>query len=183
MTKPVGPTARELKLAANKTIPDLLEPSLKILFCGINPGLYSAAISHHFGHPSNRFWKALYEAGLTGRLLSPYEDQEILKLGYGLTNIVSRASVGESELFPKELIEGGRRLKKKLLVYQPAWIAFFGLGAYRLAFGQPQAKVGEQGTMMAETRVWLLPSTSGLNANYQLPQIVAQLKELKQRAD
>ena len=110
-----------------------------MLFCGINPGLYTAAIGHHFGRPGNRFWPTIHHAGFTPRLLSPYEERELLPLGYGITNVVDRATAAADELEPQEYIEGGRRLAAKLRTCRPAVLAVLGVGAYRTAFQQPRA--------------------------------------------
>src|SRR5437868_10335286 len=112
--KRIKPTREDLIAAANKTVPDVLTPHLKVLFCGINPGLYSAAIGHHFGRPGNRFWPALYAGGFTPRVFSPFEDGDLLQLGYGITNVVARSSAAAAELAPEELLAGGHRLQRKV---------------------------------------------------------------------
>src|SRR5256714_12270322 len=122
------PTRLELLAARDKTLPDVIAPGLRVLFCGINPGLYTAAIGHHFGRPGNRFWPALHRAGFTPRLLSPYEEQELLPLGYGITNVVDRATAAAAELSPEELVEGGRRLQAKVRRYRPRVLAVLGVG-------------------------------------------------------
>src|SRR5437762_11681749 len=123
-SKPFKPTKQQLVEAAGKTLPDVIAPNLRVLFCGINPGLYSAAVGHHFARPGNRFWPTLHAAGFTERLLSPFEECELLPRGYGITNIVHRATAAANELSTEELIEGGRRLKQKVLRYRPAVVAF-----------------------------------------------------------
>src|SRR5207302_2309075 len=120
------------------TVPDLIAPRLRALFCGINPGLYSAAVSHHFARPGNRFWPALYAAGFTNRLLSPFEERELLKLDYGITNVVNRATAMADELSTTELIAGGQRLEAKVRRYRPRCLAVLGIGAYRAAFNRPK---------------------------------------------
>src|ERR1700724_4871712 len=85
---PFKPTRQQLIEAAGKTVPDVIGPELRVLFCGINPGLYTAAVGHHFARPGNRFWPALHAAGFTDRLLSPFEERELLARGYGITHIV-----------------------------------------------------------------------------------------------
>src|SRR5689334_14901205 len=117
------PTPAQLRAAHGKTLPDVIAPDLKVLFCGINPGLYTAAIGHHFGRPGNRFWPTLHRAGFTPRLLSPYEQRELLPLGYGITNVVARATAAADELEPEEYVLGGRALLAKLRKYQPAVLA------------------------------------------------------------
>src|SRR5438874_1850623 len=116
------PTKAELLAAANRTVPDLIQPGLRVLFCGINPGLYSAVIGHHFGRPGNRFWPTLHAAGFTDRLLWAYEERELLGLGYGITNVVGRASAAADELTEAELVAGGRRLKTRVRRFKPRYL-------------------------------------------------------------
>ena len=153
-----------------------------MLFCGINPGLYSAATGNHFARPGNRFWPALYAAGFTARLLHPSEKAELLKSGYGLTNLVARATASADELAPAEFVAGRRRLAIKVRRYRPRIVAFLGLGAYRHAFGRPQATLGPQAERFEGAAVWVLPSPSGLNANYQMPALVKLLRTLWQQS-
>jgi TDG/mug DNA glycosylase family protein len=140
---------------------------LRVLFCGINPGLYTAAVGHHFARPGNRFWPALYEAGFTSRLLSPFEERELLRDGFGITNLVARATATAAELEDEELVKGARRLATKVRRYSPAIVAVVGVGAYRTAFGRPRAEPGLQDETVAGARAWVLPNPSGLNAHYQ----------------
>jgi double-stranded uracil-DNA glycosylase len=172
------PTKAELLAAANKTIPDLIAPGLKVLFCGINPGLYSAAIGHHFGRPGNRFWPALFAAGFTPRLIDPSEEHELLTLGYGITNVASRATAAADELRPEELRAGGKTLRAKVLRFAPQIVAVLGVGAYRTAFEQPKASLGLQEPPIGGTRLWVLPSPSGLNAHYQPHSLAKLFREL-----
>lgn len=177
------PTKEELLSAANKTVPDVLAPGLKILFCGINPGLYTAAVGHHFARPGNRFWPALYQAGITPRLLQPHEERELLKWGYGITNVVARASAAASELTRAELLEGGRILEQKVRKYQPRALAVLGIGAYRDAFQRPDAVMGLQPERIGRTRLWVLPNPSGLNAHYRLEELAELLRDLNTAAE
>ncbi|MHB1423026.1 MAG: G/U mismatch-specific DNA glycosylase [Gemmataceae bacterium] len=177
------PTRAEIAAAVGKTLADVIAPELKILFCGINPGLYTAAIGHHFGRPGNRFWPALYAAGFTDRLLSPYEEHELLPRGYGITNIVARASARADELTRGELQEGARILARKVVHYRPRLVAFLGITAYRTAFQRPRAALGLQAEMVAEAKVWLLPSPSGLNAHHSPADLARLFGELRQAAD
>jgi len=179
MDAPYKPTPAEIRAAAGKTVRDIIAPGLRVLFCGINPGLYTAAVGHHFARPGNRFWPALYAAGITPRLLAPFEERELLPLGYGITNIVRRASAGENDLTPAELAAGGRRLAGTVRRYQPRCLAVLGVGAYRAAFARPKAQPGRQPEMLGSTALWLLPNPSGLNAHYQPEQLAALLRELK----
>ena len=172
------PTPEQLRLAVHQTLPDIIAPGLRILFCGINPGLYSAAVGHHFARPGNRFWPALYAAGLTPRLLTPDEDEDLLRWGYGLTNIVTRASAAAGELTREELRSGRLLLEEKLHRYRPATLAILGLGAYRTAFAQPRAPMGKQLLTIADTAIWVLPNPSGLNARFQLADFAACFQSL-----
>ncbi len=178
-----APTRQELIAAKQKFVPDVIAPHLKILFCGINPGLYSAAVGHHFARPGNRFWPALSAAGITPRLLYPSEDGELLQWGYGISNVVARTSATADELSKAELIEGGRLLMIKVEQYQPRVLAILGVGAYRAAFGRPKAAVGLQAERIGDTRLWILPNPSGLNAHYDLKQIAEVLRNVKQDAE
>jgi TDG/mug DNA glycosylase family protein len=173
------PSKAELAAAAGKRLADVIAPDLKVLFCGINPGLYSAATGNHFARPGNRFWPALRAAGFTPRLLHPSEQQILLDAGYGLTNLVERATAGAAELAPGELVAGRKRLATKLRRYRPRVIAFLGMGAYRHAFATPEAPLGEQPERFEGARVWVLPSPSGLNAAYPLDALVRWLRRLK----
>ena len=163
---PVKPTRAELQAAASKTVPDVIAPGLRVLFCGINPGLYSAAIGHHFGRPGNRFWPALYAGGFTPRLFSPYDEADLLSLGLGIVSLVDRASLAADELTTEELVAGAQRLAVKVAQFQPHWVAILTIGLYRRAFGRPQAQLGPQPEMIVGSRLWLLPNPSGLNAHY-----------------
>jgi len=114
------PTAGELRAAIGRTVPDVIAPALKVLFCGINPGLYSAATEHHFARPGNRFWLALYLAGFTPRLLAPHESNDLLGMGYGITSLVRRATATAREIAPSELVAGRSRLARMVRTYPPA---------------------------------------------------------------
>ena len=149
-----------------------------MLFCGINPGLYSGATGHHFARPGNRFWPALHGAGFSDRLLSPWEEHRLLERGYGITNMVARTTAGADELTREELIAGGRRLVRLVRRSAPRWVAVLGLGAYRTAFGRPRAVVGRQPEPLAGAGLWVLPNPSGLNAHYQLPDLVREFAAL-----
>ena len=148
-------------------MPDVIAPGLRVLFCGINPGLYTAAVGHHFARPGNRFWPALFAAGFTDELVSPFAERELLQHGFGVTNVVMRATATADQLTREELRAGGKRLVAKVRRYRPAFLAVLGLGAYRAAWEQPQAVIGRQDQTIGETVVWVLPNPSGLNAHYQ----------------
>ena len=173
-----NPTRAELLAASDKTVTDIIAPNLRVLFCGINPGLYSAYTGHHFARPGNRFWPALHLGGFTPRLLSPAEERELLPLGYGITNLVQRASATADELNKEELAAGGQRLAAKVQQYTPDVLAVLGVGAYRSAFGRPRAAVGRQEERLGDTLIWVLPNPSGLNAHYTLEGLAAVFAEL-----
>ncbi|HYG80362.1 MAG TPA: G/U mismatch-specific DNA glycosylase [Pyrinomonadaceae bacterium] len=173
------PTREEIQAAFGKKMTDVIGPGLKILFCGINPGLYSAAVGHHFARPGNRFWPTLYAAGFTDRLFSAFEDSRLLERGYGITNVVERATASAAELSPEEYAEGGRRLEAKVRRYGPEAVAVLGVGAYRAAFGKKDAEVGRRGERLAGAQVWVLPNPSGLNAHYRLEDLARVYEEMR----
>jgi TDG/mug DNA glycosylase family protein len=176
------PTRAECLAAYGGTIPDLVAPGLRVLLVGINPGLMSAAIGHHFGNPANRLWPALHLAGFTPRRLHPTESPELLGYGVGVTNLVARATATAAELSPAEIRAGVGPLTALVGTYRPAYVAFLGLTSYRTAFGDPKAEVGPRDETLAGARVWLLPNTSGLNAHYQLPALAAEFARLRAAA-
>lgn len=176
------PTRADLQAAADKTLADVIAPGLNVLFCGINPGLYSAAVGHHFGRPGNRFWPTLFAAGFTPRLFSPADERELLPVGYGITNVVGRASAAADELSVDEIVTGGTVLRRKVLLYKPRFLAVLGVTAYRVAFAAPKAAVGLQPDGIGDTRVWVLPNPSGLNAHYQAASLVRVFGELRATA-
>lgn len=179
---PHRPSRAEQEAAAGLTIPDVVAPGLRVLFSGINPGLYSAATGYHFARPGNRFWPALYASGFTSRLLRPCEQEHLLDLGLGITNVVARSTARADELSIDELKAGGRLLAAKLETLRPQWLAVVGLTAYRAAFGHPGATVGRQHTTIVETPVWVLPNPSGLNASYQLDRLADEFGRLRAAA-
>ena len=181
--EPFKPTKQQLIEAAGKTVPDVIAPGLRVLFCGINPGLYTAAVGHHFARPGNRFWPALHASGFTDRLLSPFEEKELLQLSLGVTNVVARATAAASELSHDDFVKGGRVLRSKVRRYHPRIVAVLGVGAYRAAFARPKAVIGDQDEQIGEARVWVLPNPSGLNANYQLNELSRLFRVLRLAAD
>ncbi len=173
------PTAADLQAARNRTIRDVIAPDLDVLFCGINPGLYSGATGLHFARPGNRFWPALAAAGLTPRQLAPDERQELLACGLGITNLVARTTATAAELSTDELRAGRLRLERKVRRYHPRMVAIVGVGAYRTAFDRPHAMVGSQPELLVGARLWVLPNTSGLNAHYQAKDFARAFAELR----
>jgi double-stranded uracil-DNA glycosylase len=174
------PTRAELLASAHRLVPDVIARGLKVLFCGINPGLYSAWSGHHFARPGNRFWPTLHAAGFTDRLLHPSEERQLLKLGYGITNVVERASAAADELSAAEFVAGGERLRARVQRYRPQYLAVLGVGAYRVAFDQPKAVLGLQDEPIGETKVWVLPNPSGLNAHYRARDLATLFRQLRE---
>ena len=152
---------------------------MRVLFVGINPGLYTAWTGHHFARPGNRFWPTLHLAGFSDRQLHPSEQAELLKDGYGITNLVDRATATAEEVRPAEFVEGRARLAAKVKRYRPKVVAFLGVGAYRQSFGLKKAAIGKQPERFEGAQVWVLPNPSGLNANYQLPELVKLFRTLR----
>ncbi|HJZ93206.1 MAG TPA: G/U mismatch-specific DNA glycosylase [Gemmataceae bacterium] len=177
------PTHAQLLAAADRIVPDVIARHLKVLFCGINPGLYSAFTGHHFARPGNRFWPTLHAAGFTDQLLSPYEERLLLDRGYGITNVVDRASAAADELSTAEFVEGGRRLKARVGRYRPRYLAVLGVGAYRVAFDRPKSVLGLKEETIGDTNVWVLPNPSGLNAHYRSRDLAKLFRELRQAVE
>jgi double-stranded uracil-DNA glycosylase len=180
MTVSAKPTRADLIAAQDKTIRDVIAADLRVLFCGINPGLYSGATGHHFARPGNRFWPTIHQAGFTPRLLHPSEQRELLNWGYGITNLVPRTTATADELTAEELLAGRKRLVGKVERYKPRILAVLGIGAYRTAFQQPKAILGLQTENIGNTILWVLPNPSGLNAHYQLSALVEQFRLLRE---
>lgn len=163
---PFKPTKADLADAIHRTVPDLIQPNLRVLFCGINPGLYSGATGHHFARPGNRFWPALRAGGFTEELVSPFDERSLLAAGLGITNFVMRTTAVASELSDDELRVGAKALQRKVRRYKPRVLAILGVGAYRVGFGRAKATLGLQPETIGDTRLWILPNPSGLNAHY-----------------
>lgn len=172
-------TAADLVAARARTIPDVLAPGLAVLFCGINPGLYSAATGHHFARPGNRFWPALHRSGFTPRQLRPDEQDLLPGFGLGVTNVVARATARADELSAQELREGAVRLAALAAEFRPRYVAVVGISAYRTGFDRPQATVGEQDEPIAGSRLWVLPNPSGLNARWTTPRLAEAFRALR----
>lgn len=180
--QPFKPTKADLADAIHRQVPDIIAPNLRILFVGINPGIYTAAVRHHFAHPSNRFWKALHDSGITPEPLTAFDNEKLLRYGMGITNIVQRPTKQASELRRDELQAGWKRLERKVQRYKPRWIAICGLDAYRKAIN-PKALLGEQPETINGTRIWVVPNPSGLNANFTPKRLAEVFGELKERVE
>jgi TDG/mug DNA glycosylase family protein len=176
------PTRNDLLAARNRPVPDVIAPGLKVLFCGINPGLYSGAVGHHFARPGNRFWMALFLGGFTDRLFSPFEEHLLPDYGCGITNIVNRATIQASELSAEELREGAALLQRKTSACRPRALAVLGIDAYRKAFETPRAAIGKQRGTIGAAAVWVLPNPSGINAHYQMEELVRLFSALRAAA-
>jgi TDG/mug DNA glycosylase family protein len=176
---PPRPSKADLEAAVGRTIADIIGHDLDVLFCGINPGLYSAATGHHFARPGNRFWPALHAGGFTPRILKPWEERELLDNQCGVTNLVDRATVAAAELSREELRAGHVRLERKVRRYRPRFVAIVGIGAYQTAFERPRATLGAQTEGLAGAVVWVLPNTSGLNANHRPADFARAFKDLR----
>ncbi|MDL4774837.1 G/U mismatch-specific DNA glycosylase [Actinomadura xylanilytica] len=183
--KPAKPTKADLEAARDRVIPDVLPPDgepLRVLFCGINPGLYSGATGHHFARPGNRFWPALHRSGFTGRLLAPAEQDLLAASGLGITNLAHRTTARADELTAAELRAGGERLGALVERRRPAYLAIAGVTAYRTAFGRPAARIGPQGEPAGPARLWVLPNPSGLNASWTIDRLAAEFVRLREAA-
>ncbi|MFI5757693.1 G/U mismatch-specific DNA glycosylase [Streptomyces sp. NPDC051569] len=173
------PTPEELEAARDRVLPDVVADGLRVLFCGINPGLMSAATGHHFARPGNRFWPVLHLSGFTPRLLIPAEQDELLTYGLGITNVAARATARADELTDEEYREGGRILTAKVERLRPRWLAVVGVTAYRTAFGDRKARIGPQERTIGGTRIWALPNPSGLNAHWTAATMAEEFGRLR----
>jgi TDG/mug DNA glycosylase family protein len=177
------PTRADQLAARGRAVSDVISPNLKVLFGGINPGLYSAATGHHFARPGNRFWTVLFRSGFTDRLLDPWEERMLLPRGYGITNIVDYATARADELTAEELRAGSVVLEDKVREFLPRVLAVLGIGAYRKAFARPAASLGRQVDRIGRTVLWVLPNPSGINANYQIEDLVRLFAEVRDEAE
>jgi double-stranded uracil-DNA glycosylase len=173
------PSPEDLAAARERTLEDLIAPGLRILFVGINPGLWSGATGFHFARPGNRFWPALFRAGLTPRLLAPTEQRELIDYGLGIVNLVPRTTAAAAELSNDEIKSGGLALITKIERYKPARVAFLGVATYRTAFDRPTASIGRQDERIGGSETWVLPNPSGLNAHYQLADLAEAYAQLR----
>ena len=180
MAEQVSPSKADLEAARGRTIPDVLGPGLDVVFVGINPGLWSGAVGHHFARPGNRFWKALHGSGFTDRLLAPNEDSTLLERNLGLTNLVDRTTARADELSVDEIRRGAFELEERLASFGPRFVAVLGVGAYRTGFARPDAALGPQRDSLGESRLWILPNPSGLNAHHQLDDLTERFRALRE---
>ncbi|MFF4730758.1 G/U mismatch-specific DNA glycosylase [Streptomyces mirabilis] len=172
-------TPADLEAARDRLVPDVVGDGLKVLFCGINPGLMTAATGHHFARPGNRFWPVLQLSGFTPRLMKPSEQGELPSYGLGITNVVARATARADELSAEEYREGGRLLSAKVERLRPGWLAVVGVTAYRAAFEDRKAVIGPQKRTIGDTRVWVLPNPSGLNAHWTAATMAEEFGRLR----
>ena len=179
-------TQAELQTYYGASVPDLLpadDQPLRLLFVGINPGLWTAATQTHFAHPLNRFYPAIFKAGITTRPIDASagmtpEDRDYFRArGIGFTNIVHRATAKASELTNAELKEGGAELFSLVARRKPTVVAIAGITAYRTAFNRPKAKQGRQPEPLAGAELWVVPNPSGLNAHETVPTLAAAYAE------
>ncbi|WP_280902506.1 G/U mismatch-specific DNA glycosylase [Streptomyces sp. MAA16] len=175
-------TRDDLEAARDRLVPDVVADGLHVLFCGINPGLMTAATGHHFARPGNRFWPVLHLSGFTPRLLAPSEQGELPAYGLGITNVVARATARADELTAEEYREGGRLLTEKVTRLRPRWLAVVGVTAYRAAFDDRKAAIGPQDRTIGATRVWVLPNPSGLNAHWTATTMAEEYGRLRAEA-
>ena len=180
MTAPNKPSKEDLQAAAGKTLCDVIAPGLRVLFCGINPGLYSAYMGYHFARPGNRFWRTLYESGFTDRRLTPARQEELLDIGCGLTNLVERASTSGRDLSREELAAGALVLEEKIELLRPRSVAVLGITAYRRAFGRDDVRLGRQMPGLGPAPLWVLPNPSGVNAHFPPPKLVKVFREFRE---
>ncbi len=172
------PTPDQLCDAVGALMPDIITPDLRVIFCGINPSVYSAVVGHHFARPGNRFWRALHQGGFTPHQIAPADDAQLLDYRLGLTNVAARATVAAADLSNDELRASAPILIAKIERYNPRWLAILGIGAYRIAFDEPRATIGRQRQTIGDTKIWVLPNPSGLNAHYPPTALAAKFREL-----
>jgi TDG/mug DNA glycosylase family protein len=185
---PVGFSRSELEAARSRVVDDLLGPDLRLLFVGINPGLWTAAANAHFARPGNRFWPALHGAGITAHVVDasagmpPADAEELAQRGVGITNLVARATARADEVSAEELRAGGRRLEDLVVRRRPAVVAVLGVTAYRTAFDRRRAVAGRQPDRLAGAELWVLPNPSGLNAHETVGSLAAAYREAAEAA-
>lgn len=175
----VRPTSADLEAARDTSIGEVIAPDLAVLFCGINPSLWSGATGHHFARPGNRFWPTLHRSGFTPRQLRPDEQDQLPSYGLGICNLVDRATARADELSPGELRAGADRLEALVRRWHPRVVAVVGITAYRTAFRRAQAQIGPQAEPLDAARLWVLPNPSGLNVHYQLAELASAFSSLR----
>ena len=184
----MGFSRAELESFRGAAVPDLVGPELKLLFVGINPGLWTAATQTHFAHPGNRFYPALRLAGIIDRSLDRAEGMTdddrhyLVGRGIGITNLVNRATIRADELTAAELREGAARLEQLVEAHHPPVVAVAGVTAYRTAFGRPRARLGRQPTELVSAQLWVVPNPSGLNAHETTASLATAYAEPAQAA-
>ena len=175
----MGFSRAELESFSGATVDDLVGPGVRLLFVGINPGLWTAATQTHFAHPGNRFYPALFAAGIIehpidrGRGMDDDDRRHLVERGIGITNLVHRATAKASELTTQELREGGAALHRFVRRHHPTVVAVAGVTAYRSAFGLPKAQLGEQPERFEGSRLFVVPNPSGLNAHATVASLAA----------
>jgi TDG/mug DNA glycosylase family protein len=174
------PTPADLAAAAGRTVPDVIGPGLRVLFCGINPGLWSGAVRHHFARPGNRFWRALAASGFTEAVLSPYDELRLLDVGVGITNLVQTATRSAGEVAETDLRRGVATLQRRVRRWHPRAVAILGLDAYRTAFNTKTVTIGRQPSGIAGAQLWVIPNPSGIQAHYPFDRLVAELRALRE---
>jgi TDG/mug DNA glycosylase family protein len=167
------------EIALQQPLPDILDHGLRVVFCGINPGVDAAAAGHHFLGRGNRFWPVLHLAGFTPHQIAPRDDRSVLGYGLGLTVAVGRPTRGADEILAEEFARSGSALVRKLELYQPRCIAFMGKAAYMGITGKRRVDWGEQAERLGGARVWILPNPSGLNRGFTKERLVEAYSELK----
>ena len=184
----MGFTRAQLEAVRDTVVPDLVGDDVRLLFVGINPGLWTAAAQAHFAHPGNRFYRALHLAGITrwpidaSNGFTPEDVEELTSRGVGITNLVARATARADELSRDELVAGGTALVAKVVLWRPAVVAIVGLTAYRMAFRRPKATIGRQDEPLGGAQVWALPNPSGLNAHHDAASLAALYRAAAQAA-
>lgn len=180
----MGFTRAQLESLRGRTLPDLLGPSVRLLVVGINPGLWTVAVQSHFGRRGNRFYPALYRAGITDHVIDaaagfdPADVAHLIERGVGITNIVRGATARADELRPDELTAGAADLERRVAGIRPAVVAILGVTAYRIAFRSPRAVAGPQPADLAGAPLWVVPNPSGLNAHASLADLAAAYREV-----
>ncbi|GGI08304.1 mismatch-specific DNA-glycosylase [Egicoccus halophilus] len=185
----MGLSREQLEAHRDATVPDLVgEWPPRLVFVGINPGLWTAATQTHFAHPGNRFYPALHRAGITDRVLDRVEGlddadrRQLTDRGIAITNVVPRATAAASELTRAELREGGEALVSRLEAWAPKVVAIAGVTAYRSAFGRPKAQMGRQPEPLAGAELWVVPNPSGLNAHETIDSLAAWYRQVAEAA-